>query len=224
MSPPGLFGIGIGRGVHRVVVILGVHRIDGDERKLAPILTAGKAGGLCGLGFGERVAAEEVRNAMGVDGDEADRAFALQRAEFFLDARRRQTVVALPYDVDRDEVAVLGVLGGARRDGKLLAELLLVDRNEPAAAAGHSAEDAEHALRRAVDDFYDAPGEANGIAFVAGFLDAQQRAIADAGGFGGPVAARRVNADFRRRPVRFLVPFGRDRDQFAVAVARGDVG
>ena len=40
--PPALFGIGIGDGVNRVVVVLGVGRIDGDERHLAPILAAGQ--------------------------------------------------------------------------------------------------------------------------------------------------------------------------------------
>ena len=56
------------------------------------------------------------------------------------------------------------------------------------------------------------------------FLDAQQHAVADAGGFAGPRLARHVNADFRRRAVRVLVPFVGRGDQFAVGVARGHVG
>ena len=37
--------IGIGAGVDRVVVVLGVDRIDGDERELSPVLTPGEIGG-----------------------------------------------------------------------------------------------------------------------------------------------------------------------------------
>ena len=168
----GVVGIGIGRGVHRVVVILGVHRIDGDERKLAPILAAGHADGFCRLGFGQSIAAEKLRNAVCMNGDEADRAFAIERAELFLDARCRRAMVALPDDMDGDEVAVARIVGGARRNGEFPAELLLVDRDKTSAAAGNAAEDAEHALRRAVDDLDDTAGETNGVIFVAGFFDA----------------------------------------------------
>ena len=43
----GIVRIGIGRGVHGVVVILGVDRIDGDERQLPPVLAAGERRRLC---------------------------------------------------------------------------------------------------------------------------------------------------------------------------------
>ena len=62
------------------------------------------------------------------------------------------------------------------------------------------------------------------VSSLAGSLDAQQRAIADAGDFAGPRAARRDDVDDRRRAVRLFVPFGRPRQKFAVAVAAGDVG
>ena len=68
------------------------------------------------------------------------------------------------------------------------------------------------------------PRVADAVAVVAGVFDAQQRAVADAAGFARPGAARRMDADFRRLAVRLLVPFGRNGDQFAVAVALGDVG
>ena len=113
---------------------------------------------------------------------------------------------------------------GARRDRELAAELLLVDRREPAAAARQRAEDAERALLGAVDDLDDAAGVADGVAVGVGFLDPQQRAVADAGDLARPRLARRADADFRRGAVRLLVPFGRNGDQLAVAVARGDVG
>ena len=51
-----------------------------------------------------------------------------------------------------------------------------------------------------------------------------KRAIADAGDLVGPGAARDVHADLRRGAVLGLVPFGRQRDQLAVAIAGGDVG
>ncbi len=100
------------------------------------------------------------------------------------------------------------------------AELLLVDRHQPAAAAGQAAENAEHAMLGAIDELDDA---AAGL-LVAGSLDADQRAVADAGDFARPGAARRGDADDRRRAVRLFVPFGRPRQKFAVAVAAGDVG
>ena len=59
---------------------------------------------------------------------------------------------------------------------------------------------------------------------VADLLDAQQRAVADAGNFAGPRLARRQDADRGGGAVRLLVPFGRTRQQFAVGVAAGDVG
>ena len=59
---------------------------------------------------------------------------------------------------------------------------------------------------------------------VVGLLDAQQRAVADTGHFARPRLAQRPDMDLGRVAVRLLVPFGRDGDQFAVAVAAGDVG
>ena len=164
-----------------------------------------------------------MRNAVGVDRDQADRALGLERAELFLDARRRQAEAAGTRHADGDQVAVLGVGGCAGRDRKLAAELLLVDRHEPAAAARQRAEHAEHALRRAVDDLDDAAA----VAMASSSSRAARRE---------PARGRRRrrlrrasacaawNADFRRRAVRLLVPFGRNRDQLAVAVAAGDVG
>ena len=72
----------------------------------------------------------------------------------------------------------------------------------------------------AVQKFYDARG---GF-FLAALLDAQQRAVADAGDFARARAARHDDADHRRRAVGGLVPFGRPRQQFAVGIAAGDVG
>jgi len=53
-------------------------------------------------------------------------------------------------------------------------------------------------------------------------LDAQQRAVADAAADAG-LRPRGTDADLRRFAVLDLIPFGRGGDQFAVAVAGGDV-
>ncbi len=74
-----------------------------------------------------------------------------------------------------------------------------------------------------VDDLDDAAAVADAVVRL-GFLDVQQHAVADAGGLAGPRLARGVNADFRRRAVRLLVPFVGGGDEVAVGVARGDVG
>ena len=138
--PAGIVRIGVGRGMDRVVVVLGVDRIDGDERELPPVLAAGEIGGPRRVSLGLGGNRKHMRDVVGVDGDEAHRALALDRAEPFLDARGRQAEPAVLRDADGDQVAVLGVLGGVARDRQLLAELLLVDRDEPAAAARQRAE------------------------------------------------------------------------------------
>ena len=68
------------------------------------------------------------------------------------------------------------------------------------------AENSQHAVLRMVDDLDDAAAMTNAVLFL-GFVDAQQDAVAEAGGFAGLRLARNVDADFRRGPVRLLVPF-----------------
>ena len=46
---------------------------------------------------------------------------------------------------DRDEIAVDGARGGVGGNAQFAAELLLVDRHQPAAAAGQAAKNAERA-------------------------------------------------------------------------------
>ncbi len=69
-------GIGVGFRMHRVVVILGVGRIDRDQRHATPVLAAFQRGGLGRLGFGHRVARKRLRDVVSVDRDLADRLFA----------------------------------------------------------------------------------------------------------------------------------------------------
>ena len=49
-----VLGIGVGLGINRVVMILGVNGIDGDERHLAPVLASCEARWLRSLGFRRR--------------------------------------------------------------------------------------------------------------------------------------------------------------------------
>ncbi len=138
--------IGIGRGMHRVVMILRVGRIDGDERQLAPVLAAFQRRRLrVPRPRAPRRRRECLRNFVGVDRDQADRLFARQRAQPLLHLAGGEAIAARAHEIDADEVAVLGAAGIRWRDVQFAAGLLLVDGNEPAAAAGGFAEDAEQA-------------------------------------------------------------------------------
>ena len=160
---------------------------------------------------------------MRVDGDQADRALAFERAEPLDDARGWKAETRRARRFDGDKVAVFCVRGRARRDRKLLAEHFLFDRLQPAAAVLDLPENAEHALLGVIDDLDDAATMADAVV-VLGFFDAQQDAVANAGGISGPRLARHMYADFRRGAVGRLIPFVRRGDEVAVAVARGDVG
>ena len=206
--------------MHRVVVILGVRRIDGDERNAAPVFAAGMRGRTRGVGFLDHGAGKCVRNIVGVDGDQADGALALERTKSRDDGARGKPEPAVPRYFDRHKVAIDRACGGVWRDAHFAAELFLVDRHQPAAAAGQAAKDSERATLGAIDQLDDAPGRLT----VARPLDADQRAVAEAGDFARPRAARRGDMDDGRRTMGFLVPFGRPGEQFAVAVAASDVG
>ncbi len=60
-------------GVHGVVVVLGVRRIDRHERHTSPIFTAGEACRPRSFRFVQGVTFENSGDAMCVDGDQADR-------------------------------------------------------------------------------------------------------------------------------------------------------
>ena len=70
--------IGIGRGINGVVVILGVGRIDGDERHVAPVFATSRGDHRRGVSFSERGVGENMRNAVGMNGDQAHRALGLE--------------------------------------------------------------------------------------------------------------------------------------------------
>ena len=112
----GVCRIGIGLGVHRVVVVLGVGRIDGDERQRPPVLARrGEADRAGGFGLLERGRRKDVRDVVDGERDEADRALGLHRAQRLDDPRAREAETPLAQGLDGDEIAVLGLAGEIRR-------------------------------------------------------------------------------------------------------------
>ena len=126
-------------------------------------------------------------------------------------------------DLDGDQVAVFGLGCRAGRNGDLLAEHFLVHRLEAPAAVRQLVKNSKHASFGMIDDLDDAAAVADAVVGFR-FVDAQQHAIAEAGGFARPCLARDRNADFRGGPMRLFVPFVGRGDEVAVAVAGGDVG
>ncbi len=178
--------VGVGQGVDGVVMVLGVGRVDGDERGVAPVFVRAEHARARGVGFRQHGGAETMRNAVGVDRDQAHRLFARERAEPLDHLAGRQPEPALARDLDGDEVAVLCAAGRVGRDADFPAELFLVDRHQTDAAVRHAAKNAERAVLGAVDQLDDAAARA---VFVRA-LDADERAVADAGDFAGLGATR----------------------------------
>ena len=164
---------------------------------------------------------KDVRDRVGVNGDQADRALGLERAQPFRHARAREAVAAAARrHLDRDQIAVARVRAGAGGIASSRPSCFLSIGSSRPPPPGVRAENAEHALLAAVDELDDAPGVMDRIVLVAAVLDPQQDAVADAGDLVGPRTARNAHADLGRGAVLGLIPFGRNRDQLAVAVAR----
>ena len=216
-------GIGIGFRMHRVVVVLGVGRINGHERYVAKILAAFQRRGLRLLGLAQRGRREHQRNVVGMNGDQADGLFAGDRAQPFPDLAGGEAEPARTREVDGDEIAVLGAVGVGLGDIEFAAGLLLVDGDEPSATCGQRPEHAEHAVFGMIDDLDDA-APIGGAVGILGAFDAEQHAVANACGRERARMAWTVDADLRRLAAFGLVPFGRRCDQLAVGIAAGDVG
>ncbi len=195
-------------------MILGVGRIDSDKRHVAPVLAAFERRRLRGIGLAQGGIGKHVRNIVRVNGDERDGALGFQRTEPFLDAASGEAEAASLQQIGGDEFAILRAAGVTRGNGDFTALLFFVDGHKPAAAVGHGAEDAENTRARIVQNLDDAAGMADRFTRFAAFLGTQQHAVAD--GAGSRCAAHGDDADFRRRAVCVLVPFGWNGDQFAL--------
>ena len=105
----------VGMGVDGVVVVAGVHRVDGHERQVAQVLAARKGrfdGGL-GLGFGGF--GEARRDTVAVDGDQRGRARVVLGPDHLQHLAGLGTIAAaVRADLGQDEVAFLELVGDAR--------------------------------------------------------------------------------------------------------------
>ena len=118
---------------------------------VAPVLAAVKRRGLCRLGLAQRGRRKRLRNFVGVNRDQADRLLGRQRAEPLLHLAGGEAEAARAHEIDADEVAVLGAAGIGLGDVQFAPGLFLVDRDQPSAAVGQCAEDAEHAGPGVID-------------------------------------------------------------------------
>src|SRR5262249_56712949 len=89
----------------------------------------------CSFGFGEDGLREDMRNVVGVNGDQAHGALGLERAESLDDASARQAKSSVPAHLEGNEVTVGSACCRLGGNSDFAAELLLIDWNEPAAAA-----------------------------------------------------------------------------------------
>ena len=179
------------------------------------------------VGFRQGLRAEDVRDIVGQDRDRADRLLRIERAEPLDDPHRREPRDPQPSErLDRDQIAVAGIVQLVLRHDVALRGILLVDRFDatvPVAAHAQYAELTHAVARQNLDDAAEM-GRAVGLRVVES-LQAEERTVTDARhGRSGIGRSRRGNQDPRRRPVLGRVPIGRPRDQFSVVVARDDVG
>src|SRR5204863_8272139 len=66
----GVLRVGVRLRIDRVVVVAGVHRVDGDQGDVAQVLAARGRRRLGRLGFRVRACGEAHGDAVGVDGDQ----------------------------------------------------------------------------------------------------------------------------------------------------------
>ena len=142
MKPPLFLRILVGRGVHGVIVVARVDRIDGEEVERAQVRAARQLRRLEPLHLGQHAGRKIVGDAVRVHGDEADAALVLRVAEHLGDARLGHAVALRARQLEADEIAVPGAPLVTPGDRPLL-QLLAVDGVDQAAAAVLGAEDAE---------------------------------------------------------------------------------
>ncbi len=199
-------------------MVLGVGRVDGDQRQVAEILAALHRCGRCGFGFGKHGGREGERNFMGVDGDHGDGFFRRQRADHFKYFRLGQTVAAAAKRLHLDEVAILRAIGIVTVDDQF--SLAALHRLNAQRAIVQFAQDTENRTPALFEHLHDAPdiGRA-AVAIIR--MNAGQNTIAHACGD----ARTFLHADGNEGgwAFRFVVLIGGTRDQAAFCITRKDV-
>ncbi len=169
-------GILVRPRVHGVVVVLRIARIDRHERKIAPVGPVFHRGGSGAFGLGHHSLREDVRNGMGVQRDRRDCPLRRHRSDHVGDGACRQTATLVLGRFDLDEVAVLGIARGARRNHVF--QLTALDGLDPPSAARRRPEDADGAGGAALE-LADDLGARSRVALVNEFC---QHPVADADG------------------------------------------
>ena len=208
--------VGVGFRVDRVVMVLGVGRIDCEERQVAKILAAGHDSGFCRLGFGKHVLREDVRDFVRVDGDHRNRLLRGQRSQHLDHPSARQAVPAGRRLLDLDQIALFRAVEIVSRDGHL--RLATLDRFDSEGAVVGLPEHAEHGFRALLEYLHHAAGVGRAFSLVRG-EGLCQHAVAYAGRRAAAGWAQRND----RRLAKALVPFTRPRQKPAVRVARIDL-
>ncbi len=133
-------------GPHRVVEVACILTVDGDERHLAKVGALAHRRGHGGLGLGQRLGREDVGNIVGVDRDQADRAWVAHAAQPLDDLHGAQTEGAAGENLGRDQLAGLRAtrIGIGNQEIGLLPP---VGRPQPPFAALGPVVDAEHPRR-----------------------------------------------------------------------------
>ena len=188
--------------VNRVVMVLGVGGVDGDERHFAPILAPFHAGGLRAFGLRNRLLAKHMRHVVHVQSDQRDRLLVVDRPQPLSDFCACAKAPGAQH-VHRHKIAVARVCFLARRDDEFAVEAFLVDGQQAPAALRESAKHAHDLRARALDQLDDPPaifGRAFLSVFVA--INAKKCAVANSGNrLSGLWLARRPHCDARGRAV-----------------------
>ena len=200
MTPPGFFSSVSGSAIDGVVMVLGVGRIDGDQRqRRASPRGCAMVAGLAASASASTSVGKDVRDVVRVDGDHRDRLLAGQRAEHLrCTSAARQAVAAGLRRLDLDEIAVLGAVADVRVDDQLrLAPLDRLDAER--AVVEHARNTPSTASAALLEHLHDAAGIGRaGLGRRSGKIFASTRSPMPGA---GPLAAAR-RADRRRRAAR----------------------
>ena len=215
-----VLGVRVGFGPHRVVMVAGVGRVDGDQRQIAQILApSAKLGLFGGFGLRQHGVGEGVGDAVGMDGDQARHLLGFGIAEPLGDARGLHAGAAAARELEADQLAALGVVGAATRYRPLF-QLLAVDGIDDPGATRQRAKDAEHPIGGA-RELLDGARLIGIVGVGALRRDAREHAVADAGGR-TRIALALGHEDAGRGPL-LRVPGGGARHELAIPVAGHDL-